>query len=109
MSCYHSSLGYNEATHDFDFLIYTQHWPAAVCRAWEDSNPTHACALPQNPEAWSVHGIWPSVPGSMGPSFCNRTWLFDPKEIKPIESELEQSWINIEKGEFFRFSLVLIL
>lgn len=35
----------------------------------------------------------------MGPFFCNKTWSFDPDQVKSIETDLEESWGNIEKGQ----------
>ncbi|XP_075974390.1 ribonuclease X25 [Anticarsia gemmatalis] len=83
---------------DWDFLIFTQHWPATVCKAWVHNKPNHSCSYPNNRDVWTIHGSWPTKLGTKGPFNCNSTWLFDPEQVKPIEDELEQSWTNIEKG-----------
>lgn len=82
---------------DWDVLIFTQHWPITVCHEWKEKNVSHTCELPTQENAWTVHGIWPTRFGEIGPLFCNRTWHFDPELVQPIEQELEQFWTNIEK------------
>lgn len=95
-----SSVSYVHPKHtahekSWDILIFTQHWPPTICKLWMEKKP-HTCAMPTNQDTWTIHGIWPTKIGTMGPFFCNKTWLFDPEEVKPIESQLEQSWTNIE-------------
>ncbi|KAJ0175811.1 hypothetical protein K1T71_008970 [Dendrolimus kikuchii] len=86
---------HHKADNQWDLLIFTQSWPPTVCKVWSDK-PNHSCNLP-SPEHWSIHGIWPTKLGTMGPSFCNKTWLFDPEQVRPIENTLEDMWINVEK------------
>ncbi|XP_050668772.1 ribonuclease Oy [Leptidea sinapis] len=86
------------AKHDFDLLIFTQNWPETTCKEWKKMDPTHKCAMPRKTDAWSIHGIWPTKLGTIGPSFCNRTWMFDPEKIRPIEDELEEEWTNVFNG-----------
>lgn len=92
---------------DWDFLIFTQHWPATVCKVWTHLKPNHSCNFPKKRDMWTIHGTWPTKTGSRGPEHCNSTWLFDPEQVKPIEDELEQSWANVEKGICFIFKLFL--
>ncbi|GBO98419.1 Ribonuclease Oy [Eumeta japonica] len=54
--------------------------------------------MPIRDNGWTIHGIWPTRKGSIGPNYCNRTWTFDPKQIKSIETVLNEYWKNIEKG-----------
>lgn len=63
-----------------------------------EENHKHTCELPTPEDTWVIHGIWPTKFNTMGPFFCNKTWDFDIKQLTPIEKELEQFWINIEKG-----------
>ncbi|XP_077286056.1 ribonuclease X25 [Arctopsyche grandis] len=84
-------------SHEWDVLIFTQHWPATVCYQWMDKDSSHSCAFPSQKNTWTVHGIWPTKFGEMGPSFCNNSWKFDPTLIQPIEAHLDQYWINVEK------------
>lgn len=55
--------------------------------------------MPHEQNSWTIHGIWPNKNHSMGPFFCNKTWSFDPDQVKSIETDLEESWGNIEKGQ----------
>ncbi|CAH0406811.1 unnamed protein product [Chilo suppressalis] len=84
--------------HDWDLLIFTQQWPETVCKEWVHHNPSHTCKMPKKEDSWAIHGIWPTKLGTLDPSFCNRTWLFDPEEIRPIETDLINVWTNIEEG-----------
>lgn len=83
---------------EWDLLIYTQEWPETVCKEWVHHNPAHSCRMPKKDDSWAIHGIWPTKLGTRGPGFCNRTWLFDPEEIRPIETDLINVWTNIEAG-----------
>lgn len=85
-------------SHDFDVLIFTQRWPITFCAEWMESNPDHVCVLPSQKDVWTIHGIWPTRFGSIGPSFCNKTAKFNVHELDPFISQLEQFWLNIEKG-----------
>lgn len=86
--------------HKFDVLIFTQQWPVTTCIEWKDQNPQHSCLLPSPKEMWTIHGVWPTLLGTIGPSFCNKTAVFDPTQLAPFEDQLEQFWINIEKGAY---------
>ncbi|XP_068632735.1 ribonuclease Oy [Battus philenor] len=83
---------------EWDLLIFTQSWPATVCKEWKEHDQTHTCNLPTNHDSWTIHGIWPTKLGTIGPAFCNRTWHFDPEQVRPIEKTLEQLWTNVESG-----------
>ncbi|XP_028165958.1 ribonuclease Oy [Ostrinia furnacalis] len=87
---------------DWDILIFTQQWPETVCKEWIHNKPSHSCVMPKQPDSWSIHGVWPTKFGTKGPGFCNRTWLFDPEQVKPIETQLLEKWTNIEgnTGEY---------
>lgn len=99
VTCLHyASTRKTQATPEFDLLIFTQQWPATACKEWKKHDSTHTCAMPKNVDTWTVHGIWPTKLGTMGPAFCNRTWLFDPEKIRPIEIQLNQVWVNIFGG-----------
>uniref|UniRef100_A0A6M2DY26 Putative ribonuclease t2 family n=1 Tax=Xenopsylla cheopis TaxID=163159 RepID=A0A6M2DY26_XENCH len=81
---------------DWDVLIFTQHWPATVCYQWREREDRHRCSMPSN-DIWTVHGIWPTKFGTVGPAFCNDTWKFDQEQLEPIQDQLNRYWINIEK------------
>ena len=56
------------------------------------------CVLPKAKNSWTIHGIWPTKYHTIGPLFCNDTWIFDMDSISTIENEMTEKWINIEKG-----------
>lgn len=82
----------------FDILIFTQHWPYTVCAIWMEERKGNECALPKIHNSWSIHGVWPTKYHEIGPLFCNDSWVFDVNQIKDIEDEMKEKWINIEKG-----------
>lgn len=85
--------------YDFDVLIFTQRWPVTACIQWMDKSENHVCILPSQKDTWTIHGIWPTRFGSIGPSFCNKSSTFDMNTIAPLMDQLEQYWMNIEKGK----------
>lgn len=76
-------------------LIFTQQWPITSCFDWEKKGKSHKCLLPSEIEFWTIHGIWPTRKGEIGPNFCNKTAKFDVDELQPIKSDLEEYWPNI--------------
>lgn len=83
---------------NFDILIFTQHWPYTVCSEWMEEHKNNECTLPKQKNSWTIHGIWPTKYHIIGPVFCNDSWAFDMNKIAPIEDELTEKWINIEKN-----------
>ena len=63
-----------------------------------EEHTDNTCILPSQKEIWTIHGVWPTRFGSIGPAFCNKSATFDLDELKPFEEQLDQFWINIEKG-----------
>lgn len=84
--------------HEFDLLIFTQQWPVTTCLEWMEWNKNHKCALPSPKEIWTIHGVWPTKYGTIGPAFCDPNAAFNLDELKPLQEQLEQFWMNIEKG-----------
>ncbi|GAB0095993.1 ribonuclease T2 [Sergentomyia squamirostris] len=98
--CLVSSVSVTEQDYSWDLLIFTQQWPQTVCHRWKTENKNHKCVLPSAKNLWTIHGIWPTKYGKMGPFFCNSTWIFNNTEIAPIENQLELFWTNVElKGD----------
>lgn len=93
VSCAESAGSRNSK--DWDYIVYTQHWPATVCLQWKAEGKGHSCALPKE-STWTVHGLWPSKTNGKGPFFCNSSLPFDEEALSPIVNELEDLWINID-------------
>lgn len=92
-------------TAKYDMLIFSQAWPMTNCYEWEEISPSHQCNLPPD-EEWSIHGLWPTRNGTMGPFFCNKTMHFDLAALDSLRAQLEVKWIDVHKGakphEFWR-------
>lgn len=54
--------------------------------------------LPSTNGAWTIHGIWPTKNGTMGPFFCDRDWVFNRTAVEDLIPQMEQCWTNVEKG-----------
>ncbi|XP_060872142.1 uncharacterized protein LOC132946257 isoform X2 [Metopolophium dirhodum] len=80
----------------WDILIFTQTWPNTLCYSWKRSNPAHTCNLPSDKNIWTVHGVWPTKLGTVGPGFCNKSLVFNPASIYGIKDKLNQYWTDIE-------------
>lgn len=83
----------------FDLLIFTQRWPITACYEWREKSSSNVCGLPSPRNIWTIHGIWPTKLNTIGPSFCNKTAVFNVTELAPIEQQLEQFWTNVEKNK----------
>lgn len=88
-----------EENTEFDLLIFTQRWPITACYEWREKSASNICGLPSPKNIWTIHGIWPTKMGTIGPYFCNKTALFNVTELDSIEQQLEQFWINVEKNK----------
>ncbi|XP_002024998.2 ribonuclease Oy [Drosophila persimilis] len=82
--------------HNWDVLIFTQQWPVTTCYHWREDNPSQECSLPQKKEFWTIHGIWPTKLGSLGPSFCNKSAEFDVDKLDGISNRLETFWPDLK-------------
>lgn len=78
----------------FDYFVFTQQWPPAVCV--EANSSGHVCSIPSNVHGWVIHGLWPSKDESkMGPAFCNNSYAFDESKLKSIEAQMRLNWPNL--------------
>ncbi|XP_068142957.1 ribonuclease T2 [Drosophila tropicalis] len=82
--------------HNWDVLIFTQQWPVTTCYHWRENNPNQECELPQKKEFWTIHGIWPTKLGQLGPDFCNRTVNFNITQLDGIEQQLQTFWPDLK-------------
>ncbi|XP_032599151.1 ribonuclease Oy [Drosophila grimshawi] len=93
-SLYANDLG--KDAQSFDVLIFTQQWPVTTCYHWREQDPSHECTLPQKKEFWTIHGIWPTKWGQIGPNFCNKSAEFDPDQLQAILDRLNTYWLDLE-------------
>lgn len=84
---------------DWDLLIFTQHWPNTVCLLWEEQNEDipQTCSFPKQRDIWTIHGVWPTKYGTKGPEFCNSSYHFNSSQLEPIENDLKEYWIDVER------------
>ncbi|VVC38408.1 Ribonuclease T2, His active site 1,Ribonuclease T2-like,Ribonuclease T2, His active site 2 [Cinara cedri] len=86
-----------EEPNSWDLIIFTQTWPQTLCYTWEENNPHHTCNFPKQKNLWTVHGLWPTKLGTIGPAFCNKSISFDPKALYSIEEQIHEYWVDIEQ------------
>lgn len=77
----------------WDFFLFVQEHPSGNC---ESINQAHGgCAFPKNASTFTMHGIWPTLTGTLGPNFCDPSAIFDPSEIESILPALVAGWTNM--------------
>ncbi|CAH1957893.1 unnamed protein product [Acanthoscelides obtectus] len=54
--------------------------------------------MPPAMATWNVHGIWPTKTGMEGPFCCPSAIHFDPTQLQPFLTDLNNNWTNIEGG-----------
>ncbi|XP_074224122.1 ribosomal protein S6 kinase alpha-2 isoform X11 [Camelus bactrianus] len=64
-------------------LIMVHHWPTTVCMEVGNS-----CTAP--PDYWTIHGLWPDKSEE-----CNRSWHFNPEEIKDLLPDMKMYWPDL--------------
>uniref|UniRef100_A0A1B6DBJ7 Uncharacterized protein n=1 Tax=Clastoptera arizonana TaxID=38151 RepID=A0A1B6DBJ7_9HEMI len=97
-----ASVDHPRSNENWDLLIFTQHWPNTVCLLWEEKtlhkvSGNHTCSFPRHQGVWSIHGIWPTKLGTKGPIFCNTSYHFNSSQLEPIETNLTDYWVDIER------------
>ncbi|VDK46782.1 unnamed protein product [Anisakis simplex] len=79
----------------FDYFIFTQIYPTAVCLVDNDWK-TDSCLVPQQSTLWTIHGLWPSRRDDSPLQFCHsQDRKFKPGKIAQIEKQLELEWSNL--------------
>ncbi|KAH8856151.1 Ribonuclease S-F11 [Schistosoma japonicum] len=73
----------------WDYLVYSLEWPPTYCF-------THTCKLPYNINNFNIHGLWPSIWPSGSPTNCPNYMPFEIDTIKPIYTELQKEWANLD-------------
>lgn len=95
--CNGRSIEYGTAkSTDWDMIIFSQQWPITRCIDHTERHPGASCSLYKNMTGtWTVHGLWPTLAGTRGPTFCNTSWPFVEAKVADIESNLVKYWTNI--------------
>ena len=47
-------------------------------------------------EAWSVHGLWPTIFHKIAPIFCNHSWHYNHDLMDPIMDDMHRYWPDVE-------------
>jgi len=87
-------------TNDFDMIVFAQQWPETVC-IQGNLTKHYACAIAKNVSTWTVHGLWPTMNGTLGPNYCNDSNRFQPGPVAPLVSELTEYWPNLHTDDTF--------
>ncbi|GFN82330.1 helix-loop-helix protein delilah-like [Plakobranchus ocellatus] len=75
---------------DFDYLLLAQFWPTSSAIYFE--NEHKHWAIPQGVDGWTIHGLWPSIPGTEKPDYCNNSMTFDFSQIEVLSKVLATNW-----------------
>lgn len=87
---------------DWNELIFTQMWGYSSCLEFKE-HTGGTCRYEDKPSIWSIHGIWPTEVGTMGPFFCTKV-EFNKTAILPILNDLNNYWYEINEkkdGTYF--------
>jgi len=80
---------------DFDYYVFAQEWPYAMCEVANFHNPG-SCAVPSQVDSWTIHGLWPSsLHQKEGPSNCDSSRPFKESELNDIMDQMKRQWPNV--------------
>lgn len=65
---------------EFDYLLLTVRWPLSDCAEGQ--------CVPQIPNRWLVHGLWPNFENGSWPEFCCRSTPFKEAAIESLHPRL---------------------
>jgi len=80
----------------YDYYVYAQQWPAALCKKINETHHGKCAYIPKNVDTWVVHGLWPSKAHTAhyGPFNCEDL-PFDAAKLYPIRERLNAFWPNL--------------
>ncbi|XP_025105480.1 ribonuclease Oy-like [Pomacea canaliculata] len=81
--------GFSDAP-EWNILKLAQIWPPASCFYLEEQHQT--CSIPESVMSWTVHGLWPTQEGTLGPNYCNNTWKFNLQQVQVLRPLLDIKW-----------------
>ncbi|XP_012935047.1 ribonuclease Oy [Aplysia californica] len=85
---------YETPTKEWDYLAMVQFWPPTSCYIYFGKEKCHG--IPAVVKGWTIHGLWPSGPGSHYPEYCNHSLKFDYNKIKSLGAQLLTQWPNLD-------------
>ncbi|XP_053401119.1 ribonuclease Oy-like isoform X6 [Mercenaria mercenaria] len=77
----------------WDHFMFAQAWPPGTCA--DAHREHHVCHIGAQVKTWTIHGLWPSLGASKGPTSCNNSWPFDFSKIASLTQELRTYWPNL--------------
>jgi len=84
-----------EKNTEFDYYVYAQEWPFAMCKVANFHNPG-SCAVPSHVDSWTIHGLWPSsLRQKEGPCNCDSSRPFKESELNEIMDQVKRQWPNV--------------
>jgi len=102
MLCCFSFLRFKlEKDNHYDFYVYAQQWPSALCKKINSTHHGKCDFIPREVNTWVVHGLWPSKAHSghhYGPFNCENK-PFDEGKVLPILDDLHKFWPNLMKNK----------
>lgn len=78
---------------EWDHFMFAQAWPPGTCA--DADREHHTCHVGSQVKTWTIHGLWPSLGETKGPTSCNSTWSFDFSKIASLTSQLKTYWPNL--------------
>jgi len=99
--CFSSVHYYVQKDNHYDFYVYAQQWPSALCKKINSTHHGKCDFIPKEVNTWVVHGLWPSQAHSgkhYGPFNCEDK-PFDGAKVQPIIDDLHKYWPNLMKNK----------
>lgn len=89
--CFSSVHYYVQKDNHYDYYVYAQQWPSALCKKINSTHHGKCDFIPKEVNTWVVHGLWPSKAHSgkhYGPFNCEDK-PFDGAKVQPIIDDLQ--------------------
>jgi ribonuclease I len=75
----------------WDYFLFVQTSPSGDCYFANNNN----CNYPSNSTQWTMHGIWPTKSGTLGPNYCTKV-TFHLNEVEDLIPQLISQWTNVK-------------
>lgn len=77
----------------WDHFVFAQAWPPGTCA--DAGREHHTCRIGPKVDTWTIHGLWPSLGETKGPTGCNNSWKFDFSQLANLQNQLNIYWPNL--------------